>query len=242
MHHRQRGFTLVELTFVMAFLSILLLSILYVALQTGKIYTKGVTNRDMNQLTRDLGDTIRRDISAVDPAGFQPMSAGVPRDYVELGTGNTKSGRLCLGTVSYVWNTAGLLNSGISTAIKDKNGAPVTFLRVLDTGASLCVKNGAGAYTMQLPASLATSSLLDSSGRTLAVYDMQFAELSKKGQEALYQMQVTIGTNDQGTTTQATAGDAATTQCKPPTDNSADFNYCSITVLNMILRAGGKSS
>lgn len=227
----------------MAFLSVLLLATLSVTLQIGKIYTKGVTNRMMNQLTRDMSDSMRRDIAAVDPGGFVPIdSSGVARDYIQLGSEDAKSGRLCLGSVTYVWNTAGLINRASGPLIKDQNNNPITFLRVVDPGGTLCIKKPDGTYTMTIAPSLNTTPLLSTEGRSITVYDMQFQEVSKYDREGLYEIRLTIGTNDQDTTTQAATGNGATTQCRPPIDSSSNFDYCAVVTLDMLIRAGGRTS
>ena len=63
--NRAKGFTLVELTLVMAFMSILLLSILTMTIYAGKLYTKGVTNKTMNQIGREIFDLMKAIIQRV---------------------------------------------------------------------------------------------------------------------------------------------------------------------------------
>jgi prepilin-type N-terminal cleavage/methylation domain-containing protein len=219
----RRGFTLVELSLVMAFISLLLLAILISTIHIAKIYAKGVTNRQINQVGRELTDTIRRDFLTADAARI--------RSYIP--SGNAANGRICLGNVSYVWNTATTL-AGDGEKIKDKNNSTaVVFTRVVDNGGTLCI-NGSNGY----PKSLAglqgdATNLLDSQGRSLEVYNLTLTTMDQHGSDGLYGIDITIGTND------PSAVDTGTSQCKPSTDNSSNFEYCSVAEFNITVRAGG---
>lgn len=222
---RHQGFTLVELSLVMAFISLLLLAILYSTIHIGKIYAKGVTNRQINQVGRELTDTIRRDFLTADAARIQ---SGIPSPT------NSGSGRICLGNVSYVWNTAALLASNGDTIKGAAADSPaVVFSRVIDKGGSLCVKDGSGNYQVTALAGLSETELLSSEGRSLAVYSLAFKPLVAKGGDGLYNLDITVGTNDPSTV------DSTTEQCKPPADNSSNFEYCSVAEFNITVRAGG---
>ena len=49
----RRGFTLIELMLAIAFISMLLLAIAAVGIQVGRIYTRGIVLRDVNQAGRE---------------------------------------------------------------------------------------------------------------------------------------------------------------------------------------------
>ena len=220
-----KGFTLVELSLVMAFLSLLLLAILFSTIHISKIYAKGVTNRQINQVGRELVDTMRRDFLVADAARIT--------SYV---SGGNKSGRICLGKVSYVWNTAATLAAGEdSNTIKDKDGStPVVFSRVIDSGGSLC-SNITGNYPTSLVGVGDETEILSSEGRTLAVYDLSFTQLTRKGSDGLYTVDITVGTNDPSSV------DSSTMECRPPSDHSSNFEYCSVAEFSIIVRTGGES-
>ncbi len=227
----KQGFTLIELTLAMAFIAILLLSILYTTLHAGKLYTKGITNKTLNQIGREVTDTIRRDFTSTDPLRvLSPAPSGV---------GAAKSGRICLGGATYVWNTAALLNSADSKLLY-QDGAltkSVTFRRVLDSDGLLCQKDATGKYLVtQISSSMQSTDLLSGTGQDFAIYDLQFTRLGEKGGQGLYTMKLVIGTNAIDTT-ETTADNVVL--CKPPTDNQADFNYCSVAEFDIVLRAGG---
>ena len=99
---RRHGFTLIELMLAMAFVSVLLLAIATIAIQAGKLYNRGLTLKSINQSGREIGDTLRRDFLQAN-AGKISGNANSAVVMVQAG-GADRSGRLCLGDYSYVWN------------------------------------------------------------------------------------------------------------------------------------------
>jgi prepilin-type N-terminal cleavage/methylation domain-containing protein len=223
-----KGFTLVELTLVMAFMSILLLSILYMTIHAGKLYTKGLTNKSLNQVSREVFDVMKRDIAAADSSQVTAMD--------ELGSGILKSGRFCTGSISYIWNTAPLLNDASTQKVKS-NGSPITFRRVIDPSGSLCQENGgAGVYPMDITA-LQSTELLSSDGRSFAIYTMDVKALaSDNAKNGLYSVKMVLGTNEPNTTQSDVVQGF---QCVPPTAQTANFDYCTVAEFYTILRTGG---
>ena len=230
----QRGFTLVELTLAMAFMSILLLAIIFITLQAGKLYAKGETYKTVNQASRELVDGIRRDFSAATSDKILTPN--------QLGTSGKYAGRVCTGAVSYVWNTANLINDStvaISQKITDIDNKTVVFRRVIDNGAYLCTPDMSGKLPMTIRADMESTELLGADGRALAVYDaaVKLVQQDPSGNgKALYSLHMTMGTNDPDTTT---LDPASGYQCRPPTDNTANFDYCSVVEFDTIVRAGG---
>lgn len=220
-----RGFTLIELSLVMAGLSILMLAILFATLHMGALYEKGVTNRTVNQMSRDVSDMFRRDFGAIDPNRVV---------YIQSGTAPNLSGRLCLGTVSYLWNTADLMNNAPNAGIKDGSGKPITFKRVVDTSQTYCNPSG-GPYPATLSASSVATDVLSGNGRDFAVFAFDYERLAVSGNYGLFELKLTLGTNQPDTT----QGSGALAQCRPPSDNSSDFRYCSVVELDLIVRSGG---
>lgn len=222
----QRGFTLIELSLVMAFIAILLIAIIFTSLYMGRLYAKGITNRNINQIGRLVSDTVRRDFAAANPNNITAISTG---------SGTALSGRICLGNISYVWNTADLLNNPSATKITH-NGKDSVFERITDSAGSLCAQAGNGSYVVNIPASTQGTNLLDGNGREFAVYDLSVRSLSSAANQAVYSIDITIGTNEVGTT-QRTGSNFV--QCKPPADNSSNFDYCSVAKFNVVVRTGG---
>ncbi len=225
---RMRGFTLIELTIAMAFMAMLLLAILYLTLYAGQLYTKGVTNKNLNQIGRDIFDGMRRDFIAADATRIQLPPA--------MGSGDETSGRVCTGTVTYIWNTAPLLNG---TATKITNGGdPVVFQRVVDPGATLCTTDpSTGAYPTSIPVSASTTELLTSDTRDFAIYQMNVTPIETKQQQGIYRIDMMIGTNEPDTTQKDASSGAF--QCKPPANSEANFEYCTVSEFQTIVRAGG---
>ena len=95
---RELGFTLIELLLAMSFLSVLLIAITTSTLQIIGLYTKGVTLKSINLAGRDGADSFRRDALA--------SADGIRYVSPDKGGG---LGRLCFGTMSYVWSPAALL-------------------------------------------------------------------------------------------------------------------------------------
>ncbi len=226
---RNRGFTLIELSLVMAFFSILLMAVLMLTIHVGKLYAKGVTNKSLNAVGRDISDMIRRDFAASDPTRIDPT-------VFEGGPAGKTHGRICLGSVSYVWNTTGLLNDTSSTlnVVKLSSGNKVKLVRVTDPSMAQCTVSGP-TYPLTIPASDSPTDLLDGGDATgkrgFGVYNFTLTSPSP----GLYRVKYTIGTYDP----QTTDNSAGYVACKPPTDNQANFEYCSVADFDMYVRAGG---
>ena len=108
--HKSNGFTIIEITLAMAFISVLLLSITLVSIQAGKVYNRGVILRDVNQSGREISDTLRRDFVQTNAKKITKNESG---DYIITvrESSNDISSRFCLGDYSYVWNYAKILNN-----------------------------------------------------------------------------------------------------------------------------------
>lgn len=229
MKNKRLGFTLIELTLAITFLSILLLAILYTTVQAGKMYAKGVTYKSVNQVSREVVDTIRRDFIAANASSIIITTPA--------GASPAQSGRFCIGQVSYVWNTAALLSSPSTIPAKIMDGkTPVTLRRVVDPGGTLCIASKTGQYPMKITGMTSTE-LLSTNGRDLAAYTFGMTLLKSDGKNrGLYQIRMVMGTNEVGTTLLDGAGEYT---CRPPTDNTANFEYCTVVDIDTIIRAGG---
>ena len=224
-NQRRRGFTIIELSIVMVFVSLLMLAVVAVTIYAGKAYTKGVTLKTLNQVGREVTGSMRRDIaSAPKPGLVQFVSGG-------------QTGRLCTGAVSYVWNSAALLTTGGSSVVKDSSatGQTIRLARVEDSGKVFC-DNSSGLLPTELSGKK-WSELLQGSSPDFAVHAMSMKRLSPSSDDAqaLYQVMMTLGTKEAGTMD----GTDVAVSCKPPTDNSANFDFCTVRSFDMVIRAGG---
>ena len=227
---RSRGFTIIEITLVMAFVSLLLMAVVMVTVYFGKIYTKGITLKSLNQSGRDISDAIRRDMITAE--------AGRVR-LVTTGAGTQQTGRLCLGNVSYLWNNAALLQAGSSVPKikKASDGSVVQLVRVVDPTGKYCTATS-GSYLMNVPDVDAPIEYLANEDIDFAIYKVERRAMyaaAGGSKEGLFRIAFTLGTNQAGTTT--TAGTETT--CKPPSDNTANFDFCSVRDFDLLLRAGG---
>lgn len=234
---RQSGFTLIEVTLAIAFLSILLIAILLITVAAGKLYIKGDTNKTINQSGRDFSDTIRRDFLTTG------MSMISPTIKINGGTPTTFSGRICLGTVSYLWNSADLLNdtsaqAQSATVTMGTANTPVKFARIVNPQQPYCDKDPvSGRYPMNIPSTERAADLFGGTGRDYALYAMTLNPIAATGDRGMYQITYTLGTNEKGTTQKDATN--SYTQCATNDSVTANFNYCSVDDFDMIVRVGG---
>lgn len=234
MSKRTQGFTIVELSIAIAFLAVLLIAILTLTITAGRMYVKADTNKAINQVGRDIADTMRRDFLAIGMSKIAPVvneNSGVPTQA---------SGRICLGGVAYVWNTADLLNATSVPAnnikIKNSDGTPVKFARITRPQSAYCTPDGSGRYITSIPNNESITELLSGDGLDYALHIIKFTPLAKTGEKGLYEVNYTLGTNQPGTT--QTTGEGYI-QCKPNNAVLANFDYCSVNDFDMIVRIGG---
>ena len=232
---RSQGFTIIETTIVMAFVALLALSVVFVSVYIGKMYAKGVTLKALNQVGRDVSDVMRRDVTASQPQRIKYVTTGGPNEFI---------GRLCLGEVSYVWNSAGLLRnpSAATPKMKTNTNKEVHLVRVIDSSARYCTPNATGVYPVQIAAGETYSEMLMNTDNELAIYSFVFTSLHSSSNpsaapEGLYNIKFALGTNQTDTTLVAPDG---TVTCKPPTDSSANFDFCSVRDFDLLIRAGGE--
>lgn len=236
--NHSNGFTIVELTIALAFMAILLIAIITLTLTAGNMYTKGSTMKAMNQSWRDIEDIMRRDMLSSD--------ASTISQQINVGSGTATSGRICLGSVSYAWNTADLINSQtppVNTVLTFGTGAsatPARFVRIVDPGASFCVKDTmTGRYPTVIPTDTTASELLSVGGREVAPYSVVISPTALKGERGMYSVKMTIGTSGKNTTQLDSAGGYV--QCKPNGSAASDFNYCTVSDFDMMIRVGGSA-
>lgn len=228
---KRGGFTIIELTLAMSFISILLLAIAMTAIQAGRIYNKGIVMQSVNQAGRDISDTLRRDFLQVRPGD------GIAQVF----TGDGETGRFCLGDYSYIWNNPKVLDDPDSVDADDMirvDGQPINFVRVADKQ-SLCMEQGeTGQRPMALPTGNSVTSLLkqQSDGDVvLAIHSFNITRLtsSENSQEALYRLEFTVGTSDESEI------NTANQSCRPPSDSESNEEFCAINQFDMIVRANG---
>ena len=236
---RQKGFTIIELTLSMAFVSVLLLAIVMTSIQAGRIYNKGVVLESVNQASRDIGDSIRRDFMQSDAAHVSRTDE--PESVIILSEGGQpKSGRFCLGGYSYLWNypsvlEAALAGESVSGPVVRRGDTIINFVRVVDDGGSFCASSD-GNYETNIGADRQLMSMLDEKGDqgvVLAIHELGIEPVlaNSNSSEALFRVNYTIGTSAQA--------EINGQQCRPPADGSANDQFCAINQFEMIVRTNG---
>ncbi len=118
----QKGFTLVELLLALAFLAFVLLFIVATIVQVMRIYNKGLSVKEINQSARSALSDMAKVASASDING--------------INTTALSSGRVCFGSVSYVWN----IESATTNKFLGVGQPALVLVRASDVGSVLCTK------------------------------------------------------------------------------------------------------
>lgn len=120
---REKGFTLVELMLSVGFIGSLLVLIALITIQIMGLYNKGLTLKEVNEVSRIVVRDMQQSITSADAFRINYTSEGEPKaatslqEAIELGGGdadyysNSAGGRLCTGVYTYVWNTGAALKS-----------------------------------------------------------------------------------------------------------------------------------
>ena len=229
---KQKGFTLVELMLAMGFISVLLLAIAMTVIQIGTIYNRGMTLKDINQTSRALSDDIRRSVS-------NSSSISLSTDYRTSSAG----GRICLGSVSYIWNYSNALTKADPLVAKyDKRPAEtLRLVRVPDKEKLYCAVKVDGSLANRNIRALddaQAQELLKSGDKDLAIHQLNLVSQPSAQDPAtaqrLYVLTFTIGT----ATVSALTPDQ--THCLAPGDPGADPVYCNVQQFSLVLRAGNR--
>ncbi len=242
----KRGFTIVELTIAMAFISVLLLSIVMISIQAGKMYSRGIALRSVNQSGRSIDMVMRQDFLQTNSRQISKNSD----DTLIITTNNIMDGvskpinrRFCLGSYSYIWNTPEVIDNGggaydeSAVVLSEK---PINFARVVDPNAILCEVDASGKYLNELDTFVdGVTHLLkmpDADGEVvLAVHSLQFLPVAviDDQPEALYRITMTIGTSKMSEI------NTADQSCRPPAEGESNFEFCAINQFDTIVRTNG---
>lgn len=125
-NHKQDGFTLIELLLAMTFVTFIMLFIVFTMLEVMGNYNKGIVVKEINQTARTIVEEMSR--------------LGRATNASAIITPASNYGRLCFGSVSYVWNIRGNENSN-----KYTDDSFVGLARVEDPARDMC-NMASGAY------------------------------------------------------------------------------------------------
>lgn len=227
----KQGFTLIELMLAMTFISILLLSITMVGIQAGRMYSRGVVLRDVNQAGRDISDMFRRDFLQANVGKINITGLRVPNNE------NWTTGRLCLGAHSYVWNNPKYLDDpsllGANRLFK-VDGNPINLVRVVDVDGGLCKRDGSGKYpeTVDMAKSSNLLRSISSGDGSIGMHNVTLEKItSDSSRESLYRLTFTLGTSKMS--------EIRNSSCKAPDETDSNFEFCAINKFEMIVRTNG---
>ena len=227
----KQGFTLIELMLAMTFISILLLSITMVGIQAGRMYSRGVVLRDVNQAGRDISDMFRRDFLQANVGKINITGLRVPNNE------NWTTGRLCLGAHSYVWNNPKYLDDpsllGANRLFK-VDGNPINLVRVVDADGGLCKRDGSGRYPETVDMAKSSNLLrpISSGDGSIGIHNVTLEKItSDSSREALYRLTFTLGTSKMS--------EIRNSSCKAPDEAESNFEFCAINKFEMIVRTNG---
>ena len=239
---KNSGFTIVELTLAMTFVSVLLIVIALTVVQIIHIYNKGLTIQQVNQAGRAINTDVRQTLGQSQPLSLSTDLCLQGR----LGAcgalaKDAYGGRLCTGTYTYIWNLGVALvdNSAIKNLYSD--GQQIRFARVRDDSGRYCSESQ--VYT-PIPRGDA-SELLASDGH-LALQSFNIVEIANSAQtrEALYRIVMEIGTDDADSLQQGSSSSSNLNtidqSCRPPSDSDSLQDFCAVNHFDFTALAGNK--
>ena len=238
------GFTIIELTLAMSFVSMLLISVAMLSIQLTNQYTRGLTLKEITQAGTEVTNDIKRTMGQV-----QLQGEGVRLRNVSGG-----AQVLCTGAYSYIRNTPDSLqaNGGTGDANTVRVGppgnatTPARFAKVRDLGGVLCSTNILD--TNKAFETSDVSELLSGGSRLLSVRQLAvtpngrpsaahpFYQEFEQGR-GYYEIDITIGA---GLTSEA---EIDGNSCKPPNDSTgqSNFEFCAINTFSFTSRVGSSN-
>lgn len=228
------GFTLVELTLAMAFISLLLLGIAMLTMQISVIYNKGLTTRAVNEAGQLISADIQRSLDSSKPISVK---------YAQSGGTPVTGGRLCTDLTVYAWNYGKYMTdtsafNKYQSALGPAPSTPIRLVKFSSGGVDYCTAVN-GVYPA-IP--VGANDLLTSGDVDLAVHDFTinkdtngaygqavFGDAS--GSQRIYQVSIVIGTSEQSIL------DSNVNGCQAPV-NSIEDQYCSVNKFSFTARAG----
>lgn len=229
------GFTLIELMLAMSFISVLLIAIALTVIQISNVYNRGITLKDVNQAGRSISAELNRSISQ---SSLFNIDSGDDSQFIVQGDWG---GRLCVGQYSYIWNYGKYLEKGDKMTLNLYQGDDTSssdtsipiprFVKALDPGASYCRDS---SKKIDPDSSV---ELLNVGEHNLALHKFTISSsptaTDSKTNQRLYSIEFVLGTNDQDALNYE-----SDIQCKPPSQEGADANYCSVNIFDLVVRAG----
>ena len=118
----QRGFTLIEITLSMVFVAFIITILAATTVNIIRSYNKGIWLSQINQAGQQLNEDI-----------------GNKARYSTIAKVDKSRQRLCVGGISYLWNTEEQLRNGAAqNKFVDKPNQPFSLVRIEDDAAAYC--------------------------------------------------------------------------------------------------------
>jgi len=232
MDKTREGFTLIELTIALAFISVLLILVVVVTINMIGLYTKGQTIKNVNETGRSLIDDMRRTLNDVTPFDTQVAIVTYPQAASNLA--DKTGGRFCTGAYTYAWNTPAAYNHvppdpPNKYATGDQR---LSVVKVVDPNGTLCTS---GKNTSNVIADDPNQTTVLVAYDELYIYDFAaFSTKDKSSNQALYLVSFVLGTSRGVDSKEMLSNNA---QCAPPSNIGKDFNYCSVNRFDFTTRS-----
>lgn len=237
---QQAGFTIIELTLAMTFVTILMIMIAMTITQLANIYNKGTTLRAVDQAGRAISRDMQATLAEAQPLDINSDIHGganfVPQIQVGGDLSAPDGGRLCTGTYSYIWNVGKSLVNPVN--VYESGDVPIRLIKVRDTGALYCSDSSLKIKNDDVV------ELLASGDRNLALQSFRIvsAAFDPVTQQALYRIVFEVGTNDEGSLDQSSTIDTIDTTCKPPSDDASQQDFCAVNQFEFTVRTGNRGN
>lgn len=246
---RNAGFTLIELMLSMTFVAVLLMAIAMTIIQVANIYNRGMTVKEVNQVSRAIADDMRRGVGASELFAVSTDGSDTADSFAVRSGSAVVGGRFCTGTFSYVWNlerpvqaeeTSGTINTSLTHVLTATGtlGDPIRFVKIPDTSKAYCLKANGVVVNRNIIDSDARkmTDLLDAGDHKLGIQQLsistQDSVYDASTRQRLYTATYVLGSGD------TSAMNSTQTACLPPGDPNANLTYCNVQSFSIVLRVG----
>jgi type II secretory pathway pseudopilin PulG len=249
------GFTIIEVSLAMIFVSFLLIAVVVLTIRMSNIYAKGNTIKSVTAVGRSIISDFKKVVSSSPaPADLDqskdPHITFLIQEKKEVsGVNRELSGRFCTGTYSYLWNTGYQIkrhekDPATAGNVITYDSKPVRLLKISDSGRRYC-DSDKGRFALKPADDPGGAELISSSESNLALYQFGAGVTvdDSAGGQALYAISFVLGTMSNTATGDDDGSIAGNMTCTPPGDGAkSEFNYCAINKFDILVKATGNKS
>lgn len=264
----RKGFTIIETTLSMSFISVLLIMVTFLIMQMSSIYQKTLAVKAVNQTSQEIIEDITRHIHASTIVSASAKCSGIDDTYRtdcindgafkyiyrqyehDFGDGNSVpiNGIFCTGLYTYIWNTGYAFKKDQTKSFRAviNGNSDYRLVRAFDPGGDLCLANVNGAtyeYNSSTISPTYSASepeeLLSSSESDLAIYDLRVFHPARHAYSGqAFYTGTFILATLQGDVDIKSSGE----YCKASKDALFDeFTYCALNKYNFAAQATGET-